>query len=276
MSPLYRSHRYELIWGRNELIRSFVSDGNFTADHIKQKRREDDVWLTAGEGVMTERTAYAAHLAVAKETTEVSADTPAAGGIVLTGYQQKDSCDSGFRAIEAAHMSGSKQNDVNGIVAHACARHGCFCPSSMVDLPLGERQASVDYSKSKAFETTNVKKIRKIMDIYDIMCQYFKKIGLRFELSDFLNMPDFKVEKAIGQFHVHGHKDVCYFRFSTAFIPGAGQVDGEVMETLWAILNRISWGARTTTLAHRAEILDDHANDSNWKKLTNIGGCFIL
>jgi hypothetical protein len=53
-------------------MRSFVSDGNFKADHIAQKRKEDDVWLTAGEGVMAERTAYAAHLAVAKETTEVS------------------------------------------------------------------------------------------------------------------------------------------------------------------------------------------------------------
>jgi hypothetical protein len=49
-----------------------VSDGNFTADHLEQKRRKDDVWLTAGEGVMAERTAYAAHLAVAQETTEVS------------------------------------------------------------------------------------------------------------------------------------------------------------------------------------------------------------
>ena len=72
MSPLSRLHRYELKGGRNELMRSFVSDGNFTADHIAQKRKEDDVWLTAGEGVMAERTAYAAHLAVAKETTEVS------------------------------------------------------------------------------------------------------------------------------------------------------------------------------------------------------------
>ena len=168
-------------------------------------------------------------------------------------------------------MSGSKQNDINGIVCHACARHGCYCPSSMVDLPLGEKQASVDYSKSKAMETTHVEEIPKILDIYDIICQYFKKMGLRFDLSEFLSMPKCKVEKAIGQFHVHGHKDTCFFRFSTAFIPGAGQVDGEVLETLWAILNKISWSARTTTLAHRAEILDDHTNDSNWKKMINIG-----
>lgn len=49
-----------------------MSDGNFTADHLEQKRWKDDVWLTSGEGVMAERTAYAAHLAIAQETTDVS------------------------------------------------------------------------------------------------------------------------------------------------------------------------------------------------------------
>ena len=49
-----------------------MSDGNFTADHLEQKRHKDDVWLTAGEGVMAECKAYAAHLAIAQETTEVN------------------------------------------------------------------------------------------------------------------------------------------------------------------------------------------------------------
>ena len=58
---------------RNEIMRSFVSDGNFKANHLRQKRPEDDVWLTSGEGMMAERTAYASHLAIAQETTEVHA-----------------------------------------------------------------------------------------------------------------------------------------------------------------------------------------------------------
>jgi hypothetical protein len=52
-------------------MRSFVVDGNFTADHIKLKRAADDVWLTDGEGMMTARDPYKAHLAVAIETKEV-------------------------------------------------------------------------------------------------------------------------------------------------------------------------------------------------------------
>ena len=58
---------------RDEIMRSITIDGNFTADHIKQKRGLDDVWLTNGEGMMTARAQYYAHLAVAVDMKDVSA-----------------------------------------------------------------------------------------------------------------------------------------------------------------------------------------------------------
>ncbi|KAG1859409.1 hypothetical protein C8R48DRAFT_673951 [Suillus tomentosus] len=56
-------------------------------------------------------------------------------------------------------------------------------------------------------------------------------------------------------------------RFSLNFITGAGHIDGEILETLWAPFNKISPTARSMTLSHRQEVLDDHMRDSNWKKL---------
>jgi Kyakuja-Dileera-Zisupton transposase len=47
-------------------------------------------------------------------------------------------------------------------------------------------------------------------------------------------------------------------------------IDGEILETLWSILNSISPSMRTASLAHRSEVLDDHMNDSNWKKTVSI------
>ena len=47
-------------------------------------------------------------------------------------------------------------------------------------------------------------------------------------------------------------------------------VDGEILESLWAQLNDISQSTHTATLTHRAEVLDDHMNDSNWNKMVNI------
>lgn len=54
---------------------------------------------------------------------------------------------------------------------------------------------------------------------------------------------------------------------------GAGQVDGEIIETLWSTLNDASRCTQTVSLAHRAEILNDHMNDGNWKKLVGISKC---
>ena len=78
------------------------------------------------------------------------------------------------------------------------------------------------------------------------------------------------MEAAIGLFHVHAHKDECFFHYASSFIPGAGVVAGEILELLWSSLNSISPTARTATLAHRAEMLDDHATDSNHKKMLGI------
>jgi hypothetical protein len=72
-------------------------------------------------------------------------------------------------------------------------------------------------------------------------------------------------------FHVHGHKQQCFFRYATSFIPGSGVTIGEILEMLWSSLNSISPTVRTASLANRAETIDDHASDSNHKKMLNIG-----
>ena len=46
---------------------------------------------------------------------------------------------------------------------------------------------------------------------------------------------------------------------------------GEILESLWARMNTITPLARMATLAHRVELIDDHANDSNYHKLLGMG-----
>ncbi|KAF9489746.1 hypothetical protein BDN71DRAFT_1369805, partial [Pleurotus eryngii] len=76
---------------------------------------------------------------------------------------------------------------------------------------------------------------------------------------------------AIGQFHIHGHKENCLFCFSSMFIPQSSIIIGEILESLWANLNAVTSAMRTATLAHQAEMLDNHICDSNHKKALNIG-----
>jgi len=178
--------------------------------------------------------------------------------------------------VEQANAVHSTLKDCTGIVGHACGRHGCYVPGSIVDLQKGERQANVDWSFCEALKGMNLNGLPKVLLIYDIMCQWHKKFDERVHDNPYLSHPNISLEKAIGAFHVHGHKDDCLHRYSTLLIPGIGWIDGEILETLWSVLNNISRSTRTATLAHRAEILDDHMNDSNWKKLVAMGRNFCV
>lgn len=162
--------------------------------------------------------------------------------------------------------------DVTGIGAAACARHGCFAPGSVVNFQKGERQMNMDYSLCQAINNTSIPATSKVFTFYDIWCQHSVHFLERVSKSPFLSIPEgVTLDGGIGLFHVHGHADQCFYRFAPYFIPGTAIVDGEVLETLWSVLNQISRSTRTATLAHREEILHDAMNDSNWKKWVKMG-----
>lgn len=142
----------------------------------------------------------------------------------------------------------------------------------MVNFQKGERQMNIDWSLCETLQTTNIDEDQKVMHIYDVGCQYHDNLERRVCENPFLDKSE-KIEliRAIGLFHVHGHQDQCLYRFATNYVPGAAIVDGEILETLWAVLNLVSRSTRTATLAHRAEVLDDHMGDLNFKKMINIG-----
>ena len=133
---------------------------------------------------------------------------------------------------------------------------------------------NMDWSLCEALASTNIGALQHVLHIYDINCQYHKHLQERIDGNDILNIPDhIQLLHAIGLFHVHGHKDKCLYRWTTNYVPGAGVVDGEVLETLWSVLNTISAATRTASLAHRTKILDDHMSDSNCKILVM---CWIM
>ena len=72
-------------------MRSFVADGNFKACHLKQKHDHLDVWLTNGEGFMTQEDRYMRHLTLATESSQVNADPDTAVyGMRLIQYIESD------------------------------------------------------------------------------------------------------------------------------------------------------------------------------------------
>ncbi len=133
----------------------------------------------------------------------------------------------------------------------------------------------MDYSIFKALNF-NMGGIEAALICYDVMCQWSVHMKDRVAESRHLKIPDgLELRCGIGLFHIHGHQDTCLARYSPSFIEGGRQIDGETIETLWAPLNEISRSTRGMTTSHRREVIDDHMNDSNWKKLVDLGRLFL-
>ncbi|KAF8230362.1 hypothetical protein L208DRAFT_1282318, partial [Tricholoma matsutake] len=77
----------------------------------------------------------------------------------------------------------------------------------------------------------------------------------------------------ISLFHIGGHVWECFSQFSPCFIPSTGQVNGEILESLWSVLNEISPSTQNATISSWIETLDDHMGDSDFKKMLDIGKC---
>lgn len=119
----------------------------------------------------------------------------------------------------------------------------------------------------------NSSELSEALLIYDVMCQYCVHFHKRIEdVEYYLQLdPGMKVFGAIGKFHLADHVDGCFSKFSLNFMKGAGHIDGEIMETLWSGMNKVSGAARSMSKAHRQETLDDYMRDANWKKTVGIG-----
>lgn len=76
---------------------------------------------------------------------------------------------------------------------------------------------------------------------------------------------------AVGKWHLGAHVPECFPKYSLNFIDGIGQIDGEILETLWWPIDKIAGITRAMSKAHRQEVLDDNMYDSNWKKWVGIG-----
>jgi hypothetical protein len=105
-------------------------------------------------------------------------------------------------------MLASNACNKTGVVAIACAWHGCYAPNTLVDLFQREQQKNIDFAFLQALKTTRVDLQLEVMLIYDIICQYIIHI---LECIGAHLPAGLTIDQAIGLFHVHGHKDECFF-----------------------------------------------------------------
>ena len=112
--------------------------------------------------------------------------------------------------------------------------------------------------------------------IYNVGCQWIINFLQRLKESCHLSVHEkMKLIVAVGKFHLSAHIQECFVKYSLNFVQGAGQLDGEIMETLWSPFNSILGLARTMSMASRHQLYDDHIRDSNFKKIVGIGNFHV-
>ncbi|KAJ7177717.1 hypothetical protein C8R46DRAFT_888663 [Mycena filopes] len=235
-----------------------VADGNFKLDNLKMRNPNDDIRLSDGEMFFVASGPYEEH--------------------VRTTPEKKQAFRSNCNNHRAVNETNVKRKDVDstGIGACACARHGCFYPHSVVGFKVGERQVNMDYAISEVFRRLPPE-IKQALLIYDISCQWVLHWMERFKRGKYLFFrEDLELLAAVGKFHLGAHVLQCFWEFSLNFMDGVGQVDGEILETLWAALDKVVGSTRSMSRAHRQEALDDYMNDSNWKKMCGAVAALIV
>ncbi|KAJ6523886.1 hypothetical protein DFH09DRAFT_1329751 [Mycena vulgaris] len=219
-----------------------------------------------------------------KDVSSESADADLGNGLVffdeVVGYMKhlKDNWDqpqpkSTCVAHDAVNTPDKevRRTASSGIATVDCARHNMKRPKAVGDLQQGERYLNMDWMFFKGIEGTL---LQLFFVSYDIACQWHKNIWDRMQSYPW----ELRQENSkrffvflVPKFHLPAHIESCNIKFSFLLMRYVGQTDGEVPERGWANINPLAMSTREMGPHLRWEVLDDHFNYWNWKKILAMG-----
>ncbi|KAJ7438372.1 hypothetical protein B0H11DRAFT_1752825 [Mycena galericulata] len=159
----------------------------------------------------------------------------------------------------------------SGIGAVDCACHNMKRPLAVGDLQFGERYINMDYMFFRSIAGTDL--VRFFVS-YDIACQWHINIMNRMASYEAeLQIVDDKkfLVFLVPKFPLPAHIEECNLKFSFNLTPEVGQTDGEAPERGWANANPLAGSTREMGPGARRDMLNEHFNDWNWKKIVALG-----
>lgn len=258
-------------------------DGNFKAEHMKPKNSDQELWLMDGRGYMVTSDRYKQYLITTPNPVEVCESLEMWGGALLMAgpavrLQQPPGSEPGKCTEKPVGSNRHWGMCMCKTWMFYSPCHGglskggtvCYMVSDLLETLLAFRQVNMDYALVHAVRHA-MDPQQQVITFYDINCQYSKNLARRLQANNFISLPEgLQIRPGIGLWHVHGHQTECFARYAPNFIPAAGRVDGEIMETLWSSLNVVSPSARGMATPHRQELLDFQMNDSNFLKMVRM------
>ncbi|KAJ7073553.1 hypothetical protein B0H15DRAFT_792741, partial [Mycena belliarum] len=153
-----------------------------------------------------------------------------------------------------------------------CARHNMKRPNGVGDLQRGEKYINMDWMLWMSLVGYDL--LVQLIISYDIVCQWHINIWKRLQ-----KYSPALIERAgkhyymwlIPKFHLPAHIEACNILYSFNLTPFVGQTDGEAPERGWANANPLASSTKEMGPGSRRDVLDDHFNDWNHKKIVALG-----
>ncbi|KAJ7282331.1 hypothetical protein C8J57DRAFT_1448037 [Mycena rebaudengoi] len=160
----------------------------------------------------------------------------------------------------------------SGIGTVDCARHNLKRPRAVGDLQQGEKYLNMDYMFFMGLE--NSSELQRLFVSYDIACQWHKNIWERMKIYDSsvqLRGGKLFVTFLVPKWHLAAHIEECNILFSFYLTRFVGMTDGEAPERGWANANPLASSTREMGPGFRRDVINDHFNDWNHKKIVALG-----
>ncbi|KAJ7448481.1 hypothetical protein FB451DRAFT_1567204 [Mycena latifolia] len=228
-------------------------DANFRMKRKQVSSEEADPGLNNGAAFFSEVKAYMEHVS---EHWEME--------------QEKSRCVS-HDAVDQPDRE-ARGTASSGIGTVDCARHNMKRPNGVADLQKGERYINMDYMFWMSL--AGYDELVQLMVSYDIVCQWHINIWRRLVKykPDLVNRgPGRFYVWLIPKWHLPAHIEACNILYSFNLTPFVGQTDGEAPEQGWAHANPLATSTKEMGPGSRRDVLDDHFNDWNHKKIVALG-----
>ncbi|KIY63047.1 hypothetical protein CYLTODRAFT_337486, partial [Cylindrobasidium torrendii FP15055 ss-10] len=137
------------------------------------------------------------------------------------------------------------------------------------DLERGERYKNTDFV---LFWVLSRMSYKQAAITYDIACQYKKNFARRVANHPALVEVDIElISWALPIWHGNVHALKCETVNSVKYRWGVGKTDGEGIERVWAILNRMAYMLKEEQPGARHDDLEDKINHHNFRKNLTLG-----
>lgn len=108
---------------------------------------------------------------------------------------------------------------------------------------------------------------------YDIWCHWIKNFWDRASrLPSHVALPTgLQLTGRIPKFHLQGHENVCWIRYSLNNMKHVGRIEGEGAEPAWAYLNKTSGSTSEKSPGARWDSINQIMGDWNYDKTIRMG-----